>query len=194
MLWTDGIKNVKVEVEVNEFLSLVSSSGNLSFAQPGEQMAYFKLKVNEKIGIGKIKVKATSGNETAFQEFEVEIRNPNPVMTQTEDYVIEPGQSVTIPYDFFGMTGTNKGQVTVSGIPDFNLDKHLDYLIQYPYGCLEQTVSSVFPQLYLSDLTDLSQEKQIRIDRNIRAAINKISQMALADGSMTYWPGQCLCK
>jgi uncharacterized protein YfaS (alpha-2-macroglobulin family) len=186
---TDGVKNVKVEVEANEFLNLVSSSGNLSFAQPGEQMAYFKLKVNENVGIAKIKVKATSGNETAFQEFEVEIRNPNPVMTQTEDFVLEPGQSVTVPYTFFGMNGTNKGQLTVSGIPDFNLDRHLAYLIQYPYGCLEQTVSSVFPQLYLADITDLSQEKKIKIDRNIRAAINKVSQMALADGSMTYWPG-----
>jgi uncharacterized protein YfaS (alpha-2-macroglobulin family) len=186
---TDGIQNVKVEVEVNEFLKLVSSSGNLSFTQPGEQMAFFRLQVNEKAGIAKIKVKATSGGEIAFQEFEVEIRNPNPVISRTEDFVIEPGQPVMIPYNFFGMNGTNKGQLTVSGMPDFNLDRHLAYLIQYPYGCLEQIVSSAFPQLFLSDLTELSQEKKIKTDRNIRAAINKISQLALADGSMTYWPG-----
>ena len=30
--------------------------------------------------------------------------------------------------------------------------------MKYPHGCLEQTVSSVFPQLYLADLTELSAE------------------------------------
>ncbi len=186
----DNIKDVEVMVEVNDLLVSSVSSNRLSFAQAGEQMAYFRLKVNEKTGIGKIKVIATSGRETAFQEFEVEIRNPNPYITRTLDNVIEPGQSLTVPYSFFGMDGTNKGRVTLSGIPDFGLDKHLVYLIHYPYGCLEQTVSSVFPQLYLSDLTELSQANQILTDRNIRAAINRISKMTLADGSMTYWPGQ----
>jgi alpha-2-macroglobulin len=186
----DKLKNVRIDVESNELLSLAGSSKELSFSQAGEQMAYFRLKVNEKTGTGKIKVKAVSGNESASQEIEFEVRSANPVMTKTTDFVVEPGQASSIPYAFQGMTGTNKGQVTFSGIPDFNLDKHFNYLIQYPYGCLEQTVSSVFPQLYLSDLTDLPGEKQMEIDRNIRAAINKISRMALADGSMTYWPGQ----
>jgi alpha-2-macroglobulin len=185
----DKIKNVRVDVETNELLTLTGSSKELSFSQAGEQMAYFRMKVSEKTGIGKIKVNAVSGNESASQEIEVEVRNPNPVMTKTADYIIPPGQSNVIPYAFHGMQGTNKGVVTFSGIPDFGLDKHLDYLIRYPYGCLEQTVSSVFPQLYLSELTDLPKEKQITIDRNIRAAITKISRMVLSDGSMTYWPG-----
>jgi uncharacterized protein YfaS (alpha-2-macroglobulin family) len=186
----DNLKNVDVNVKVDESIALVSSAGKLSYTRPGEQMAYFKLKVNENVGIAKIKVTAVSGSESAFQEFEVEIRNPNPFITKTSTFVIEPGKSENIPYEFFGMKGTNSGQVTFSGIPDFNLDKHLSYLIRYPYGCMEQTVSSVFPQLYLSNLTDISREKQMKIDKNIRAAITRISTMVLADGSMTYWPGQ----
>jgi alpha-2-macroglobulin len=186
----DKIKNVRIEVETNDLVTLAGTSKELTFSQAGEQMAYFRLKVNEKTGIGKIKVKAVSGNESASQEIEIEVRNPNPITSKTTDFVIPPGQSNTIPYTFHGMTGTNKGVVTFSGIPDFGLDKNLSYLIQYPYGCLEQTVSSVFPQLYLSELTDLPREKQLTIDRNIRAAITKISRMVLADGSMTYWPGQ----
>jgi uncharacterized protein YfaS (alpha-2-macroglobulin family) len=186
----EKIKNVRIDVEASDLFTMQSSSENLTYSQTGEQMAYFRLKVNEKTGIGKIKVKATSGNESASQEIEIEVRNPNPYMTQTMDFAIEPGQSNTIPYNFTGMKGTNKGQVTISGLPDFDLEKHLHYLIQYPYGCLEQTVSSVFPQLYLPDLMNFSGEEQIVLDRNIRAAIRRISRMTLPDGSMTYWPGQ----
>jgi uncharacterized protein YfaS (alpha-2-macroglobulin family) len=184
------VTKVDVFIELDEHFSAASSSEKLSFSQPGEQMAYFKLKLNDRVGTGKIKVKATAGNEIAFEEFEVEIRNPNPTITQTEIYVIEQGQSLDIPYAFYGTHGTNEGQVTFSGLPDFNLQKHLDYLIRYPYGCLEQIVSGIFPQLYLSDLVELSQEKQLKIDRNIREAINKISKLTLPDGSLTYWPGQ----
>ena len=185
----DKIKNAKIDVESNDFITLKETSKELSFSQPGEQMAYFRFKVNEKTGIGKIKVKAVSGQESATQEIEIEVRNPNPVIAKTKDYVIQPGQADVIPYTFYGLSGTNKGVVTFSGIPDFGLDRHLSYLIRYPYGCLEQTVSGVFPQLYLTDLTDLPTEKQLDIDRNIRAAITKISRMVLADGSLTYWPG-----
>lgn len=187
---SDKIKEVNIKVDGNDLITLMSSSGKLSFSQTGEQMAYFRLKAGSNAGIGKIKVTATSGNESAFQEIEFEIRNPNPVITQSESFVIEPGQALNVPYSFFGLTGTNNGQLTFSSIPDFDLERNLRYLVQYPYGCLEQTVSSVFPQLYLSDLADLSQGEQIRIDRNIKAAINRISRMSITNGSFSYWPGQ----
>lgn len=184
----EKIRKADVRIEADGFFTTLSSKEEVNFSQPGEQMAYFRLKVAEKTGIGKIKVTAASGSESAFQEFEIEVRNANPMISSTESYVIEPGQAQTIPYQFFGMEGTNKGSITFSTIPDFDLEKHLKYLIQYPYGCLEQTVSSVFPQLYLSDLTELSQASKQKIDRNIKAAINKISTLTLADGSLTYWP------
>jgi uncharacterized protein YfaS (alpha-2-macroglobulin family) len=152
-------------------------------------MAYFSLKVAEKIGIGKVKVTATSGSESASQEIEIEVRNPNPVMTRSASFVIEPGQSADIPYEFFGMPGTNTGQVTFSGLPDFGLEKNMTYLINYPYGCIEQTTSSAFPQLFLPDLAELSDYRKDLADRNIRVAIKKIATFVRSDGSMSYWPG-----
>ena len=186
----DKVKNVKVEVSGNDLVSLSSSSQNISFAQIGEQMAYFSLKTGEKTGIAKIRVTATSGNESAFHEIEIEVRNPNPMITRTADYVVEPGQTLPVTYEFFGTTGTNTGQVTFSSLPDFDLEKNLLYLIHYPYGCIEQTTSSAFPQLFLSSLADLSSDQKSRIDRNVRATINRIANFQRSDGSFTYWPGQ----
>ena len=37
-----------------------------------------------------------------------------------------------------------------------------EYLIHYPHGCLEQTTSSVFPQLYLPALIKLDQNQRLR--------------------------------
>ena len=186
----DEIRTVDVRIEANDLFILSDVSRQLKFTQAGEEMAFFRLNVKEVTGIGKIKVTAVSGKETSSQEIEIEIRNPNPVLTESAGFVIEPGQSLEIPYRFTGMAGTNFGQITLSGAPDFDLQKHLAFLIQYPYGCLEQIVSGALPQLFLHDLTELSQGQQIKRDQHIRAAINKIVQMSLPDGSMTYWPGQ----
>jgi hypothetical protein len=185
----DKIKAVKIDVTVNDFLSLTESSKSLDFIQTGEQMAYFSLKVAGKTGIGKIKVTASGGGESASHEIEIEVRNPNPVLTRSADYLVEPGQTVAMPYEFFGMAGTNNGQVTFSSLPDFGLDKNLAYLIHYPYGCIEQITSGAFPQLFLPSLAELSTDKKAQVDRNIRAAIGKIAKMARPDGSLTYWPG-----
>jgi uncharacterized protein YfaS (alpha-2-macroglobulin family) len=47
----------------------------------------------------------------------------------------------------------------------------------------------VFPQLYLDEVTELSNEQRVKIDNNIRAAIEKLSRFQSASGGMTYWPG-----
>ena len=89
----EKIRKAEVKIEVDGSFIALNTREELTFTQPGEQMAYFRLKVAEKTGVGKIKVTASSGNESAFQEFEIDIRNPNPVITRTESYVVEPGQS-----------------------------------------------------------------------------------------------------
>jgi uncharacterized protein YfaS (alpha-2-macroglobulin family) len=70
-----------------------------------------------------------------------------------------------------------------------NLERRLDYLIQYPHGCVEQTTSSVFPQLYLSTLVKLDEQKKRAIDANIRAGIDRLRLFQIAGGGFTYWPG-----
>ncbi|WP_431138042.1 hypothetical protein, partial [Psychroserpens mesophilus] len=60
----------------------------------------------------------------------------------------------------FGEPGTNYATVEFSTLPPMDFSKRMAYLIRYPYGCVEQTTSSVFPQLYLTDIFDLTDKKK----------------------------------
>ena len=77
----------------------------------------------------------------------------------------------------------------VSALPPINLDGRLEYLIHYPYGCLEQTTSSVFPQLYLPALIKLDQNRRLEVENNIRAGLARLRSLQHPSGGFAYWPG-----
>lgn len=187
----DNLKKVKVVVTSNELLkSTNASTQTVSFNRAGEKTVYFDFEVPKKLGVAKFKVEVSSGSESAFEEVELLVRPSNPKVERSEFAVVENSQTWKHDYKSFGIKGTNSAVLQVSKIPDLNLEKHLGYLIRYPHGCIEQTTSSVFPQLYLSSLTELSDQQKEDIDRYITAALNKYRSFQNSTGGFSYWPGE----
>lgn len=184
------IRNVNVELEVNEMFSVTGEkSKQLVFNSTGDKLAAFDLKVQEATGIGKVRLIASGNGEKAEFSIEIDVRNPNLPVTDVYEKVIQPGASWTFAYHPCGIPGTNRGTLELTTILPLNLEKRLEFLIHYPYGCIEQTTSSVFPQLYLPSLLDLSESRKKEIDINIRAGIQRIRSFQLPLGGLSYWPG-----
>lgn len=184
------IKNVTVQVKTNKAVRLLSPSKQaVSFSSPNEKMVYFDLEVGNVLGIGKIEVIATSGNEKASYEVELNVTNPNPITTDFVDVVVEPNSSKTVQWNTFGVEGSNKARLEVSSFPTIDFNGRLQYLIQYPHGCVEQTTSSVFPQLYLGDVMDLDGNRKAEMQKNINAGIQKLGGFQQVNGGLSYWPG-----
>ncbi len=185
------VKNVSLQIKTNNGVRVLgSSSQSLTFAQPDEKMAYFDLEVGSATGLAKVQIIATSGKEKATYEVELDITNPNPITNEFSDVILEPNSSKTINISTFGIAGSNKAQLEVSSFPTIDFSRRLQYLIQYPHGCLEQTTSSVFPQLYLADIFDLDQNRKNEIQKNIKIGIQKLGGFQIANGGFSYWSGQ----
>lgn len=185
------IKNVTLQIKPNAKVKVVGSASQIvKFTEPDEKMAYFNLEVGGSTGIGKIDIIATSGKEKSTYSVEIDVTNPNPVTNAYSDIVIEPNSSKTINWKTFGVAGSNKAGIEVSSVPTVDFGRRLNYLIQYPHGCVEQTTSSVFPQLYLTDIMDLDAVRKQDIQKNITAAIQKLGNFQVANGGFSYWPGE----
>ena len=185
-----NIKKVTIQLRTSGGLKVMGSAAqSLSFAQPDEKMAYFNLVVGSATGIGKVQVIATSGKEKSVYDVEIDMTNPNPVTNTYTDVVLPPNSTKTITWKTFGVSGSNKARLEVSSMPTINLNGRLQYLIQYPHGCVEQTTSSVFPQLFLSDIVDLDNTRKGIIQKNITAGISKLGSFQLPSGGLTYWQG-----
>ncbi|HTI61503.1 alpha-2-macroglobulin family protein [Mucilaginibacter sp.] len=187
----DNIKTVSLEIQSNAFSNLAGNNKKtVTFAKTGDQLVTFDLDVKDFVGIGKVKIIAKSAGETADYDVELNVRNPNPPITRVIEKELNPGETWSSSYSPVGMSGTNKASLEVATIPPLNLAKRLDYLIEYPYGCVEQTTSSGFPQLYLSQVLDLSPRQSAEIDRNIKSTINRLKNFQVTDGGLSYWPNQ----
>lgn len=185
-----SIRNVKVEVTTNElFILNGESTKQLTFTNTGDQLTTFGLKVTEAVGFGKVTIVAISGNHKAVHTIDIGIRNPNPRVTNVFEKVILPGKTWTTEFRAPGITGSNRGTLELSNVLPMNLEKRLSYLIHYPFGCVEQTVSSVFSQLYIGDILELSEAEKKETEQNIRAAIQRLKSFQLSNGGLTSWPG-----
>ena len=188
---TDKVKSVTIEVSESSGLAKVSgeSSKSITMSKPGQQLVNFDVEVSENVGVAKFTILARGGGETSSQEIEIQVRNPNPYSTDVQAKVLDPGQNWDGTIKAVGMTGTNEGMLEVSTIPPLNLEKRLDFIIEYPYGCIEQTTSAGFPQLYVHKLIELSEDQQKEQKNNVIATIDRIKQFQVAQGGFGYWPG-----
>jgi uncharacterized protein YfaS (alpha-2-macroglobulin family) len=143
-----AMKQVKVEVKATGQLEVEGASQKtVNFSQPGDQVSYFSLKTSEALGQGNVVVTATSGSFKATYDVTLNIRASNPPLTAVEDKLLSAKEKWQVAYNPIGITGTNEGVIEISTLPPLNLEQRLQYLIQYPHGCVEQITSSVFAQL-----------------------------------------------
>jgi uncharacterized protein YfaS (alpha-2-macroglobulin family) len=185
-----SIKTVKLEVQTDaRFTTLGAPGTTMAFTRPEEKLGFVSLRSRSQLGKGKIKVIATSGKYRAESEVWLEVRTPNVPSSRLQRAVLAPGETWKGQLAAFGLEGTQSATLEVSALPPINIDGRTEYLIHYPYGCLEQTTSSVFPQLYLPALIKMDQNRRLEIENNVRAGLARLRSLQHPSGGFAYWPG-----
>ncbi|WP_417370561.1 alpha-2-macroglobulin family protein [Gelidibacter japonicus] len=185
------VKNVNISLKLSDGISVVGEkTKTLNFARPDEQMTYFELDVSKAKGFNTVEVIASGNGEKSTYKVEIDVYNPNPITSKSLDETLEANASKTMDFSTFGEMGTNSATVEFSTLPPMDFTRRLQFLVQYPHGCLEQTTSAVFPQLYLTDIFDLTYQKKQEIQRNIENGIKRLGNFQLASGGMSYWMGE----
>jgi len=185
-----ALKEVTVSVETNEFFEVVGErSKTVAFARPGDDIISFALKTTGAIGQGEVRFRAASGAERVEDTIFIPILASNALITQTTRLEVKPGQALSQAVVPFGLENTNQFIVEASSLPPLNLEKRLDFLIRYPHGCLEQTLSTALPQLYLKSLVKLEERQTREVEEHVKAAVQKMAGFQMTNGAFSYWPG-----
>ena len=189
------VKNVTVSLEASG--AGVQITGNrqqsLTFDQPGDQLAYFTLKTGSKTGKATIHLTASGNGQQTKETIEIEVRNPNPVVTLRNSQWIEAGQEAELSYTLAGSSSANNQvQLEVSRIPSVDISRRFDFLYNYQHHCTEQLTSKALPLLFVSQFKAVDEQEVEKIKTNVQEAIRQIYARQLPNGGFVYWPGNAV--
>jgi alpha-2-macroglobulin len=185
----DGIKDINIKAEGNDLVTFDEKSRTISVSGTGEKDTEFSFVAGMRTGVAKISVTATGGGESATFNMELAVRSPNPPEVRAEVKIIRQGEKYETNFKPFGIEGSNSAVLEVSALPSINLDKRMEFLLDYPFGCSEQITSEVFPQLWLSDLNPIDASVARTASGNITQAITMLISRQMVNGGIALWPG-----
>jgi len=102
---------------------------------------------------------------------------------------------VALPAYLTGKVDSEEVQavLTVAGSPFLRMTEAIHYLLQYPYGCVEQTASGVMALAALRGAIEKGLVTGVSLaetDKYLNRGVGRILGMQTDSGGFAYWPGQ----
>ena len=187
----NGVKDVTVSVSTSGKAQLVGGTQqSVTFTQTGDKLVFFKLKTGSSTGKETLRITATGNGQRTQETIEIEVRNPNPVVTLRESEWVEAGQTGELN-DALGshVAPGSSVQLEVSRIPSVDLSRRFDFLYDYQHDCTEQVTSKALPLLFIHQFKTIDAAESEKSKTNVQEAIKKLYARQLPNGGFVYWPG-----
>ena len=134
-----------------------------------------------------------NGELTDALQSERDVNYPAPLVREVQTKRIETNEAelgrVTDPQI---LEGRGKVDVNVANTRVTEIREALRQLLHYPYGCVEQTTSSMLPWLTVRDLRAAVPELD-KSDAEVKEAVSRgvklLLSMQTSSGGFSYWPG-----
>jgi alpha-2-macroglobulin len=124
------------------------------------------------------------------------VQYPMPLLRQTKLVSLnKPGAKHNLRDQLDGRLLDGSGEIDLefSRSPLVEAAGSVDFLLHYPYGCVEQTTSSLIPWLTVEELGPViprfAKLDEKKVAAAIQAGADRLLSMQLPDGSFAYWPG-----
>lgn len=159
----------------------------------GEKLVLFDLKAPARGGPAKLTFTAALGAESDAVAVTIPIGRP-----LEQDALLlgegeaRPGEGVTLPVSLPKDAAEGELEVVLDPVGLSGVDEGLRYLIDYPYGCLEQTTSRVIPMVKVEDLArslELPGLRGPKLRGFVESGVAKVLRHQHEDGAFSLWPG-----
>ena len=183
-----SINNASISASTsNSLLRFDQQNITTSFNDEDQKIETINFTTGNESGTTEINFNATSGQFQSVEETKIFINYPNSYSGKTDYYEIKAGESKELDINSFGFEKTKNVTLNISGALVPNLITHYQDLIEYPYGCLEQTTSRAFALMYINTLVNLTPEEEHIREEFLDASILRIQSFQRANGQFNYW-------
>jgi uncharacterized protein YfaS (alpha-2-macroglobulin family) len=187
----NGTFEVIAEVTGNASLT-TKSTQKIAIEKNREATVHFNLRASSNRGGASISFRATGNGERGVAAATIPIYPSLPDATDELTGTVT-GQTMALPAPPPGrfQEGSMRRDLIISPLPIIQLRGRLDYLVQYPYGCVEQTTSTAFPMIYLGEIASEFDPESFRkkpAATYVADAIRRLGTMQTASGGFAMWP------
>ena len=159
-----------------------------------EKVMGFEVLASNNLGNALFTVTVNAMGQKFTQQITVPVRPPSGLTFINGSGMIPAGSVKTIKTSGELIAGGVHSKLLLSKSPVARYMSNLNYLLRYPYGCLEQTISTAFPQLYFRDLVkmlgtgkDQGVSESGNPEYNVQQCISKVESMQLYNGGFPLW-------
>ncbi|MBP8098719.1 MAG: alpha-2-macroglobulin family protein, partial [Arenimonas sp.] len=184
-----------VALESSGPIEIAHSERKLTLAAEGKKTLGFDLTGKQGWGVGRIKLSVRGGGNVVNREFEVPVRPAWGGVARSSLQVLAPGEALRLGAEIAQglMPDTVRARVTVSTMPPIPFAQVLENLLEYPYGCAEQTTTRGYAALLL----DAGTARQLGIagltpeirQRRLEATFSRLASMQTSSGHFSFWGG-----
>jgi len=197
---TDQPQTLNVAVNASGLIALNGQiPARVQLAKGARTTLAIPVKAQDGFGEGDVQV-TVSGlslpNETlapSVRRWKIGVRPAYPAQTLSFENVMNSGQRWQVMASAFNglQASTLNGQLSLSSQPPLNIASYISQLYAYPYGCLEQTASGIWPSLFTNHAQLSAMGIKTSSDEARRAAIDtgiaRLAGMQRGNGSFGLW-------
>jgi hypothetical protein len=173
-----------LEMTVSGPLSILESAPKSLMLPPGESLTVVaRFEAKSAAGVASVQLRVGDSQE----RISLAVRPPSPPVIQAGYREIPAGQRSKIDLDGEWLAGTKSLDLQISADPNVDARAALSWLRLYPYGCLEQTTSAVFPLAYADGIDPAFDAASLK--RPIADTLARLQLMQTSRGGFAMWPG-----
>jgi hypothetical protein len=189
-------RNLQMNVEMkpeNWFAALGPTAVNASVSAGDSSSEIFKFRATTPIREGKQRITASDGSAGAGDAIEraVTVRPNGEEKTESVSQVFDDAAALDLHIPAQALPGSIEGLLKIYPNLNAHVLKSIEAVLERPYGCAEQTISSTYPSIlllkYLKSAGQESSSLALKARRNIQLGYGQLLSYSAPDGGFTYW-------
>jgi hypothetical protein len=189
--YTEKKQNVNVTMAKADWFSFLGQDKQQVDVDKGSTAnAIFGFKAVEVLNDGKQRVTAMAQGESDAIEKPVTVRPDGEEIVKTETSVFKGSAGFDINFPANALQKTQKAELKIFPNLFSHVAESVEGLLQRPYGCGEQTISSTYPNLMILKFTKEDNKLRLKAREYLQKGYERLIGYQVADGGVTYWGGK----
>lgn len=189
--YTDKKQKVDVSMTKSDWFDFLSSERQqVEVASGASENAVFGFRASSAIKNGKQKVTAIAAKDSDAIEKPVTVKPNGQEIVKTESKLFATSAGFQINFPENALAKTPSAELKIYPNLFSHVSESVEGLLQRPYGCGEQTISSTYPNLMILKFTKEDDKLRQTAQNYLQKGYERLIGYQVQSGGFSYWGGK----